>query len=104
MLEEGWISRDAVKDLGDYDASFGFKKVFFIRNPNRIFWAQLVNFHFTDEKSVFTGPPDNLIAPLQTVKCLLTIPPDGDDESSSDKQFSLKGQIMWKPMVINEEQ
>ena len=103
MLEEGWINRDAVQDLGDYDVSFGLKKVFFIRNPNRILWAQLANMRFTDENWIFTGPEDNLVAPLQTVKCLLTIPPNEDDNFSHEKNIVLKGDILWKPIVVDDK-
>jgi len=97
MFEEGLIVRSGkTEDFGDYDVSIGYKRVFFLRNPNRIYSAMLIDPHFTKENWEFKGP--NMIPPLQTCKYLLTIPPEKDDsvDSSSEIEGNLKTRIMWQ--------
>jgi len=97
MFEEGLIVRNStVEDFGDYDASLGYKRVFFLRNANRIYSALLIDPHFTEESWKVTGP--NMIPPLHTCKYLLTIPPEKDDsmDPTSEIKAGFKSRIMWQ--------
>ena len=97
MLEEGLILRNATtEDFGDYDVALGYKRVFFIRNPNRIYSALLIDPHFTDESWELKGP--SMIAPLHTNKYLLTIPPEKDENVIPDPEIkgTFQSRIMWQ--------
>ena len=112
MLEEGLILRNGtVEDFGAYDVSLGYKRVFFIRNPNKIYSAMLIDPHFTNESWEFKGP--NMIPPLHTCKYLLTIPPKkmskeaektfandivtkSYDEFNPTIEAGLKTKILWQ--------
>ena len=97
MFEEGLIVRNStIEDFGDYDVAVGYKRVFFLRNPNRIYSALLIDPHFTEESWEIKGP--HMIPPLQTCKYLLTIPPEKDDsvEPTSEIKGKFESKIMWQ--------
>jgi len=98
MLEEGLIVRNStVEDFGDYDVGIGYKRVFFIRNPNKVYSATLIDPHFTKESWEFKGP--NMILPLHTNKYLLTIPPEklsDNVDPDSDIEGAFQSKILWQ--------
>lgn len=97
MLEEGLIVRSGkTEELGAYDVALGYKRVFFIRNPNIIYNAMLIDPHFTNESWEIKGP--NMIPPLQTCKYLLTIPPEKDHDIIPDPEIegTFQSRIMWQ--------
>ena len=86
MLEEGLIVRNStVEDLGAYDTSIIYKRIFFLRNPSKIYHALLIDPHFTNESWEVKGA--NMIAPLHTNKYLLTIPAEKMSKEA-DKNFA----------------
>jgi len=115
LIEDGgWTSDTEDWNLGDYDISLGMKKIFYIRNPNKVITATLKDMEFTDPKWLFHGPKNNEILPLQTVKVRLEIPPI-KEVLAADKEFErikqertklkLDGRIEWavRPTILNFE-
>ena len=98
MFQEGLKVREGVSDLGPYDTSIGLKKVFFLRNPNIIYNALLIDPHFSNKDWIITGP--NMIEPLHTEKYLLTIPPEKETEDDVEPVTEIEGvfeaRILWQ--------
>ncbi len=87
LIEDGgWASETVDWDLGNYDQYLGMKKIFYIRNPNKLLTATLRAMEFSDTKWIFHGPKDNEILPLQTAKVSLEIPAI-KEEPQTTKQF-----------------
>ena len=109
----GWTSETIDWNLGDYDISLGMKKIFYIRNPNKVLTATLRAMEFSDPTWIFHGPKNNEILPLQTVKVRMEIP--AIKEELADKEFErikqentklkLNGRIEWavRPTILNFE-
>ena len=105
MLEEGLIVRNStVEDFGDYDVSIGYKRVFFIRNPNKIYTATLIDPRFTEDSWEFKGA--NMILPLHTNKYLLTIPPEKENDNvdpDTEIEGTFQSKIVWQAFIPGME-
>ena len=102
LIEDGgWKSDTEDWNLGDYDVSLGMKKIFYMRNPNKILTATLKDMEFSDSTWIFNGPRYNEILPLQTVKVRLEIPAIKEDIRSGNipdckqKNVKLNGVVQW---------
>ena len=86
MFEEGgWKSVNIEEMIGPYDIAFGYKKIFYIHNPNKLYAATLRDASYSDPTWIFHGPKNNEIFPLQTVKVMLEIPPDKEAEKNKEQ-------------------
>lgn len=111
LTEDGaWKSQGELNLIEDYDTTLGYSKIFYIKNPNRIMSAKLLNFKFSDPNYKFMGPKDDQILPLETVKVKVVIPKDEKaidqfvkqvlsgksvEDLRPPKNVTFNGKILW---------